>query len=70
MITLLLFCWVIGYFANAIWNTKFELSSCWAGISAISAAGLIKFVTDSVFNSTRGEHPYEGDKPGNHKADV
>lgn len=61
--------WLIGYWANALYNTKFELNSCWTGvgvvvtglggIAALAKAAWTKYGTDSQFNSPVGIHPVE-----------
>lgn len=59
VITLFIF-WSIGFFCNALFATKFELNSVWAGVTAISAAGVVglgKYWTDSRHNSPTGESP-------------
>lgn len=66
MVIVLFLCFIVGYFANAILLTKFELASCWAGIVAVSGPGVLgiaKYYVDSKHNSTLGEKPYknEGD---------
>lgn len=60
--TLFLF-WSIGFFANGLYGAKFDLSSVWAGVAAISTAGVIswgKHWTDSTKNSKEGEFPKDG----------
>lgn len=59
--------WLVGYWANAMYGMKFELSSCWSGISvvvtgmagvaALAGACWTKYHTDSKFNSTQGVPP-------------
>jgi len=59
VIALFLF-WSIGYFSNAIYGTKFELASCWAGVVAIVGTGVLglgKYYTDSKHNSEQGKAP-------------
>ncbi|MDR3591591.1 MAG: hypothetical protein P4N41_18195 [Negativicutes bacterium] len=56
-------CWAIGYFGNGLFGTKFDLASCWAGVSALGAGGVlaaIKYCADSWPNSDKGKMPYEG----------
>lgn len=56
----LVFCWAVGYFANALYGYKFELASCWAGFGAIGGAGVlatIKYCMDSWKNSPEDEMP-------------
>lgn len=56
-------CWGIGYFCNALYGTKFELASCWAGFSAIGGAGVlaaVKYCTDSFKNTEDGVAPAQG----------
>lgn len=60
--------WLVGFWANALYATTFDLGSCWqgitvvitglGGISALAKAGLDKYSTDSQYNSAEGEHPY------------
>ena len=53
--------WSIGYFANALYGTKFALESCWAGFTALGGAGFlatVKYIMDSKFNSEEGVLPY------------
>ncbi len=53
--------WSIGYFANAIYGTKFALESCWAGFTALGGAGFlatVKYIMDSRYNSDEGVLPY------------
>ena len=60
MFLILFICWGIGYFANALFNTHFDLQSCWAGFAALGGSGTmaaIKYFTDSWLNSERGEKP-------------
>lgn len=64
---LVLISWLIGYWANAIYHTSFELESCWSGVAAIgtglgSVAALAttawaKYHTDSKYNSDDGNPP-------------
>ena len=30
-VCLIMFSWLYGYWSNALYNTKFDLSSCWSG---------------------------------------
>lgn len=63
------FSWLYGYWSNALWGTKFEISSCWQGFSilvtglggivALAKAGYSAFKIDSKYNSKEGEQPYE-----------
>lgn len=60
---LLFFCWVVGYFGNALYGTKFDLASCWGGFQALGGAGIlaaVKYAADSWPNSDKGKNPYEG----------
>jgi hypothetical protein len=67
-VCLVMFSWLYGYWSNALWGTKFELGSCWqgvsatitglAGVAAMAKAAWTKYSTDSQFNSAAGEHPY------------
>ena len=59
--------WLYGYWSNALLGTKFDLTSCWSGITvvitglggvgALAKAGWTKYKTDSEFNSLNGEKP-------------
>lgn len=61
------FSWLFGYWSNALYGTKFELNSCWSGITvvitglggvaALAKAAWTKYRTDSEFNSLLGEQP-------------
>lgn len=72
--------WLVGYWANALYGMRFELSSCWSGISVVvtGMAGIValagacwtKYHTDSKFNSPSGIPPVVNriiDKGGNVK---
>lgn len=72
--------WLVGYWANALYGMRFELSSCWSGISVVvtGMAGIValagacwtKYHTDSKFNSPSGIPPVVNriiDKGGNIK---
>lgn len=64
---LVMISWLVGYWANALYGMKFELSSCWSGISVVitGMAGIValagacwtKYHTDSKFNSPAGIAP-------------
>ncbi|GMB00248.1 hypothetical protein [Pelosinus sp. IPA-1] len=65
MVLALFVFWAFGFMSNALFSTKFELSSCWAGVAAISTAGVVslgKYWTDSKHNSPVSEMPNRGDK--------
>ena len=50
--------WKIGYYSNAIYGTKFELGSCWAGLAVIASGGFIsgiKYLIDSALNSEKNK---------------
>ena len=58
---LLMISWGIGYYANALLGTHFELASVWQGISAVGVGlvGLFKWLVDSSpWNTKNGENPY------------
>lgn len=71
---MVLLLWLIGYWANALWHTQFELESCWSGIGAIgtglgsvaalATAAWAKYHTDSKYNSQEGETPLRDDDIG------
>ena len=68
-VSLIAFSWLFGYWSNALYGTRFELNSCWQGITAIitgmggvaalAKAAWTKYRTDSEFNSRVGEKPYQ-----------
>lgn len=64
--------WLVGYWCNALYNTKFDLGACGAIMNAIIAglgalvttagAGWAKFHTNSKYNTEQGslkEKTYE-----------
>jgi len=60
MVIALFVFWAVGYFSNALYGSHFELTSCWAGVAAISSAGAVslgKYWTDSRHNSKQEEMP-------------
>lgn len=60
--------WLYGYWSNALAGTKFELGSCWQGITVVATGlgGIValakacwtKYGMDSKFNSAAGQKPY------------
>lgn len=64
---LVLISWLIGYWANALYGMRFELSSCWSGITAVvggiaTIVGLAKacwtkYGLDSKYNSAPNKMP-------------
>ena len=59
---LLFLSWLIGYYANGIFGTHFDLASCWGGVGAVSGGGVlaaVKYIADSWSNSEKGQMPYE-----------
>lgn len=71
-----MFSWLYGFWSNALCGTKFELSSCWQGITvvvtglggvaALARAAWSKYATDSKYNSLAGQKPYD-EKGGVHR---
>ena len=60
MTLILFFVWLFAFFANGLFNCHFDLSSCWAGVGAITAAataGWGKWLVDSWLNTNQGEKP-------------
>ena len=60
---LLFLFWTIGYFANALLGTKFDIRSCWDGFTTLGGAGIlamVKYIMDSWKNSEDGQKPYGG----------
>lgn len=51
--------WLYGYWSNGLYGTRFEIDSCWQGLSACSVGliGLFKWLVDSSKNSPVGEFP-------------
>ena len=59
---LLFLSWLIGYYANGLLGTHFDLASCWGGVGAVSGGGVlaaVKYIADSWSNSEKGQMPYE-----------
>ena len=59
---LLFLFWSVGYFANALYGTKFDIRSCWDGFTTLGGAGvlaIVKYIMDSWKNSNNGVNPYE-----------
>ena len=59
---LLFLFWSVGYWANALLNTKFDLKSCWDGFTTLGGGGLLavlKYIMDSWKNSGDGDKPYQ-----------
>lgn len=56
---LVLSSWLYGYWSNGLYGTKFEIDSCWQGLSAgsVGLIGLFKWLVDSSKNSPIGEFP-------------
>lgn len=54
-----LFSWLYGYWSNGLYGTKFQIDSCWQGISTcgMGLVGLFKWLVDSSKNSPTGEFP-------------
>lgn len=62
---LLFLFWAVGYWMNALCGAKFELKSCWDGVTTLAAPSMlaaIKYITDSWLNSQDGKKPYEEEK--------
>ena len=60
MFLLLFIDWSVGYYANALFDTKFDLNSCWGGFAALGGSGTlaaIKYIYDSIYNSGKGDKP-------------
>jgi hypothetical protein len=57
--SLVLASWLYGYWSNGLYGTKFEIDSCWQGLSAcgVGLIGLFKWIVDSSKNSPIGEFP-------------
>ena len=57
--TLVLSSWLYGYWSNGLYGTRFEIDSCWQGLSAcgVGLIGLFKWLVDSSKNSPIGEFP-------------
>ncbi|GMB00450.1 hypothetical protein [Pelosinus sp. IPA-1] len=54
--------WAVGYYANGLYGSKFELASCWQGLAAIGSPGLLgllKWIIDSFANSAKNKMPGE-----------
>ncbi len=55
-----LFSWLYGYWSNGMYGTRFQIDSCWQGISAcgMGLVGLFKWLVDSTKNSPAGQYPH------------
>lgn len=63
MITFLYLLYILGYLLNGFCHYNFDLSSIWAGITAIGAGGFFQlgnYAIDSLYNSPAGKPPKEG----------
>lgn len=66
-LAVVMFSWLFAFWSNGLYDTKFDLGSCWQGISAVVAgmtgvaalAGsqYAKYYLDSKYNSSEGEKP-------------
>ena len=66
-LALVMVSWLVGFWANGLTGAKFELGSCWQGISAVVAgmtgvaalAGsqYARYYLDSKYNSDEGKKP-------------
>ena len=62
---LVMISWLVGYWANGLLGTHFEINSCWQGLAGIvtGLGGLgamaAKYYVDSKYNSNEGEKPGE-----------
>lgn len=66
-LAMVMFSWIFAFWANGLYGTKFDLGSCWQGISAVVAgmtgvaalAGsqYARYYLDSKYNSNEGEKP-------------
>lgn len=60
-----MFSWLYGYWSNALRGTRFELQSCWTGVTVVctGVAGIVslgkacwtKYGLDSKYNSEQGK---------------
>ncbi|MBP2629904.1 MAG: hypothetical protein H6Q70_532 [Firmicutes bacterium] len=67
LLCVIAFSWIFGYWSNGLYGTKFELGSCWSGITVVitgfggviglAKAAWTKYATDSEKNSPIGEMP-------------
>lgn len=51
----------VGYYANGLFGTHFELNSIGMAVASFTGAGVmstIKYITDSCKNSAQGEIPF------------
>ena len=62
----IMFSWLFGYWSNALRGTKFDLNSCWSGITvvitglggvaALAKAAWTKYNADSQYNTPPGSY--------------
>lgn len=66
-LVVVLCCWLYAFWSNGLYGTKFDLGSCWQGLTVV-ATGLVtvagfaskdyvKHWIDSKYNSREGESP-------------
>ena len=66
-LVVVLCCWLYAFWSNGLYGTKFDLGSCWQGLTVV-ATGLVtvagfaskdyvKHWIDSKYNSKEGESP-------------
>lgn len=68
-LVLVMLSWLYGFWSNGLYGTKFDLSSCWqgitvvitgfGGIAALGKTALAKYDIDSKVNSKEGEIPFK-----------
>lgn len=68
-LALVMLSWLYGFWSNGLYGTKFDLGSCWQGISvvitgfggvaALAKTAISKYDTDSKLNSQEGKVPFQ-----------
>ena len=67
LLVVIVLSWLYGFWSNGLYGTKFEINSCWQGVSAVGAgivtvvglakAAWTKYGLDSKYNSPEGQRP-------------
>lgn len=67
LLVVIVLSWLYGFWSNGLCGTKFEINSCWQGVSAVGAgivtvvglakAAWTKYGLDSKYNSPEGQRP-------------
>lgn len=53
---------LIGWIANGLFNTNFDIPMLMAFYSCLAGKDVIGYAINSIYNSSRGQMPTKGDK--------